>query len=97
MSHQPIPITPPRSPGHSESSDDDGYLLDDDMNERDEDCVEPPAQSNFSGMLIDPQSSSDGKHQPPLQLLENERVHLQLTGPGGIRLSDFEVRGTLGV
>ena len=108
ISHKPTPITPPLSPGHSESSDDDDYLLDDDMNEGDEDCIEAqedvlctksltPVQSDLSGMHIDPRLSSDEKPQAPLRLLENEKVHLHFTGPGGIRLSDFEVRGTLGL
>ncbi|KXN90505.1 Protein kinase DC2 [Leucoagaricus sp. SymC.cos] len=106
MSHKAAPITPPHSPGHSESSDDDDYLLDDDMNGDDEECTDSqegsqlaqpltPAQSDFNGMHVDAHPSSD-RPQPPLRLLENERVHLQSTGPGGIRLSDFEVRGTLG-
>ncbi len=100
------PITPPHSPGHSESSDDDDYLLDDDTNAED-DCMDTvqfahpltPAQSDFSGMSVDDSSPSESEErpQPPLRLLENERVHLHPTGPGGIRLSDFEVRGTLGM
>lgn len=107
MSHKATPITPPLSPGHSESSDDDDYLLDDDMNGDDEDCSDShegaqltqpltPAQSDFSGMHVDTLPSEE-RPQPPLRLLENERVHLLPTGPGGIRLVDFEVRGTLGM
>jgi len=106
--HKPTPITPPLSPGHSESSDDDDYLLNDDTNEGDEDCIEAqesvlctksltPVRSDYSSIYIDPQLSSDEKPQAPLRLLENEQVHLHFTGPGGIRLSDFEVRGTLGL
>lgn len=106
VSHK-TPITPPLSPGHSESSEDDDYLLDEDMNVDDEGSSDSqegvqyaqpltPAQSDFSGMHVDTQTSEEPP-QPPLRLLEDERIHLQPTGPGGIRLSDFEVRGTLGM
>lgn len=101
------PITPPHSPGRSESSDDDDYLLDDDPNPEEVNAMhsqEPlhfpqpltPAHSDFSAMNVDPTPSED-RPQPPLRLLEDESVHLQPTGPGGIKLSDFEVRGTLGM
>jgi protein kinase A len=44
-------------------------------------------------MEIEPQSPRSVAPQRPLRLLEDEQVHLQRAG---LRLTDFEVRGTLG-
>lgn len=44
-------------------------------------------------MAVDQAKQSDTMSQGPLRLLEDERVHLQKSG---LRLSDFDVRGTLG-
>lgn len=99
------PITPPLSPGNSDSSDDD-YLLDEDMNadygdsSDSQEGAQPtqpltPTRSDFSSMHVDA-GPPEEEAQPPLRLLQDEPVHLYPTGPSGIRLSDFEVRGTLG-
>ncbi|TRM62729.1 putative cyclic AMP-dependent protein kinase catalytic subunit [Schizophyllum amplum] len=74
------PITPPLSPGHSEFSVDDIDMVD---------RVLPPPQLE---MQVDEQLQEE-RPQPPLRLLEDEKVHLQKYG---IKLTDFEVRGTLG-
>ncbi|XP_006458278.1 hypothetical protein AGABI2DRAFT_64256 [Agaricus bisporus var. bisporus H97] len=46
-------------------------------------------------MHVDTRPSGE-EPQPPLRLLQDEPLRLYPTGPSGIRLSDFEVRGTLG-
>lgn len=65
-------------------------------------------EPNKNGQLQDLQDISQGAPQPmdvdtvndlvplhrPQRLLEDEKVHLQRSG---IKLSDFEVRGTLGM
>lgn len=43
-------------------------------------------------MSVDPEPEATG--QPPLRCLDDEQVHLQR--PGTLRLTDFEVKGTLG-
>jgi protein kinase A len=44
-------------------------------------------------MEIEPQSPRPVAPQRPLRVLEDEQIHLQRAG---LRLTDFEVRGTLG-
>lgn len=48
----------------------------------------------FGEMSVDPQMPEPAG-QPPLRCLDDEQVHLQR--PGTLRLTDFEVKGTLGV
>jgi hypothetical protein len=81
------PITPPMSPTHSENGDDDDIMID--------------AQPRYSGPIRAPYGdypSMDVDETPeivkkPQRILEDERVHLY---QDGMRLTDFEVRGTLG-
>ncbi|KAF4578569.1 serine/threonine protein kinase, AGC [Pleurotus pulmonarius] len=47
----------------------------------------------FGEMSVDPQVPEPAG-QPPLRCLDDEQVHLQR--PGTLRLTDFEVKGTLG-
>ncbi|KAJ7582579.1 putative cyclic AMP-dependent protein kinase catalytic subunit [Mycena floridula] len=85
------PITPPMSPGNSEQDidDDDSIVID--------------AKPRYSGpepltphsMQVDDHSRDmDIVEQRPLRSLEDEKVHLQ---GSGLKLTHFEVRGTLGV
>ncbi|ESK85962.1 camp-dependent protein kinase catalytic subunit [Moniliophthora roreri MCA 2997] len=75
------PITPPMSPGNSEQDDD--IVIDDDEDIIIEDDPTAPAL---------PQHQL-AEAQRPARLLEDETVHLQ---ENGLKLTDFEVRGTLG-
>ncbi|KAL1730248.1 putative cyclic AMP-dependent protein kinase catalytic subunit [Schizophyllum commune] len=81
------PITPPLSPGHSELSIDDVEMVDR--------VLPPPGPAHHQPHQpphLDMQVDEE-RPQPPLRLLEDEKVHLQKYG---IKLTDFEVRGTLG-
>jgi protein kinase A len=75
-------MTPPLSPGRNEIST-DHIVVDSDLDSH----AAPEMQVDH------PDPSTDSVSQPPLRLLEDEHVHLQKSG---LRLSDFEVRGTLG-
>ncbi|KAF7295302.1 hypothetical protein MIND_01069500 [Mycena indigotica] len=81
------PMTPPMSPGQSESG---------------EEAIVIDAVPRYSGpdihfdqaraMEVEPITVAP-QPQHPLRLLQDEQVHLQRSG---LRLTDFEVRGTLG-
>lgn len=73
-------MTPPLSPGRTEISA-DPIVIHSEL-----DC--------HAEMQVDHSDlSTNSVSQAPLRLLEDEHVHLQKSG---LRLSDFEVRGTLG-
>lgn len=102
------PITPPMSPGHSEQDlgEENDIVVDAEPRysgpasattiehsaaDMDVDSaphmpvVEPPSPAQSTG--------GESTAQRPLRLLEDEKVHLQKSG---LKLTDFEVRGTLG-
>ncbi|KAG7085720.1 hypothetical protein E1B28_003264 [Marasmius oreades] len=81
------PITPPMSPGHSEQDDDIPIDNDEDI------VVDEDPISQESAEEQPPASATSSEGQRPARLLEDETVHLH---NGGLRLTDFEVRGTLG-
>lgn len=89
------PITPPMSPGRSEPE---------------EDSIVVDAEPRYSGpelrpplcldhamdvdtQLVAESAEQQSPSQRPARLLEDEKVHLQKSG---LKLTDFEVRGTLG-
>ncbi|KAJ6500451.1 putative cyclic AMP-dependent protein kinase catalytic subunit [Mycena sanguinolenta] len=97
------PMTPPMSPGHSENGE-DSIVIDAEPRYSGPETLGPhsvPRQPwsdsipfrDFGDMEIEPQSPRPVAPQRPLRLLEDEQVHLQRAG---LRLTDFEVRGTLG-
>ncbi|KAF9036896.1 putative cyclic AMP-dependent protein kinase catalytic subunit [Hymenopellis radicata] len=79
------PMTPPLSPGHSIHSLDDADMDFGDDSILREYKYAPPASADSPTPHSAPQR--------PLRLLEDEQVHLQRSG---LKLTDFEVRGTLG-
>ncbi|KAF7311607.1 hypothetical protein MKEN_01063700 [Mycena kentingensis (nom. inval.)] len=79
-------ITPPMSPAQTEAGD-DAIVIDD------EPRYSGPDTAPSAHMEVDKEASVAPHPQRPLRLLEDERVHLQREG---LRLTDFEVRGTLG-
>jgi hypothetical protein len=85
------PMTPPLSPGHSELGL-DPIVVDSESHygtpERDVRNPTVAIQVEEHGP-----KPSDAAPSGPLRLLEDEHMHLQKSG---LRLSDFEVRGTLG-
>ncbi|KAJ8073587.1 cytochrome c oxidase subunit 1 [Marasmius tenuissimus] len=90
------PITPPMSPGHSASEQDQDedipiYSESEDV-AMDEVSQASPQQPSASADQPPP-SATTSEGQKPQRLLEDETVHLHNTG---LRLTDFEVRGTLG-
>ncbi|KZT11440.1 cAMP dependent protein kinase [Laetiporus sulphureus 93-53] len=92
------PITPPMSPGHSEEDDPVLSIATDSRYSRDSNNhldIEPCSSDSCPGdsqqaMDIDPRPSSP---RPPLRHLEDEECHL---ARGTLKLTDFEVKGTLG-
>lgn len=87
-------MTPPMSPGHSESGE-DAIIIDEAPRYSSAPHSADVPFREFEDMHVDPQRSQPAAPQPqrPLRLLEDEQVHLERTG---LRLTDFEVRGTLG-
>lgn len=97
-----VPMTPPISPGHSEDGSRDALRLEQEM---EPDCQqEAPFATNTA---VDPGDTRDSSQcrsahekppptppNKPIRLLEDEPVYL--AKPGVLKLSDFEVRGTLG-
>lgn len=95
------PMTPPLSPGHSEQGF-DAIVVDAEPRYSSQEHNVPPTNASEAGitpragtaaMEVDSHTPSPTGSQPPLRLLEDEQVHLQRSG---LRLSDFDVRGTLG-
>ncbi|KAG6909839.1 hypothetical protein DXG01_015112 [Tephrocybe rancida] len=96
------PITPPLSPGNSELG---GEAMVTDEEPRNGGAVESktlcPAntgaaiatRSDSESLAMDVDRDTATSPNRPLRLLEDEQVHLQKSG---LKLSDFEVRGTLG-
>lgn len=80
------PMTPPLSPRRSEL---DAIVMDSELHHN----VPVAIQPQVVEMEVDHSKPSDAVPQGPLRLLEDEHVHLQKSG---LRLSDFDVRGTLG-
>jgi hypothetical protein len=93
-----VPMTPPLSPKQIEV--DTIQVSGDPLDTAESDGTVPESTAIA---VDDPQSLSNPMEvddaekvvspQPPQRLLEDERVHLQRSG---LKLSDFEVRGTLG-
>jgi hypothetical protein len=93
-----VPMTPPLSPKQIEV--DTIQVSGDPLDTAESDGTVPESTAIA---VDDPQSLSNPMQvddaekvvspQPPQRLLEDERVHLQRSG---LKLSDFEVRGTLG-
>ncbi|KAJ7074211.1 cAMP dependent protein kinase [Mycena amicta] len=90
------PMTPPMSPGHSESGE-DAIVIDDEPRYSGPDTHGVHFQPRESGPMEVEQEGDTApvvSHpQRPLRVLEDEQVHLQRSG---LHLTDFEVRGTLG-
>jgi protein kinase A len=80
-------MTPPLSPARRDSEPHHGAP------ERDLRDAAIAIQSQIAEMEVDHSKPADTTSQGPLRLLEDEHVHLQKSG---LRLSDFDVRGTLG-
>ncbi|KAJ7684702.1 putative cyclic AMP-dependent protein kinase catalytic subunit [Mycena polygramma] len=99
------PMTPPMSPGHSESGEgEDSIVIDAQPRYSGPETHGPHSSAHqtwsdsvpfrdFGEMEIEPHSPRAVAPQRPLRLLEDEQVHLQRAG---LHLTDFEVRGTLG-
>jgi len=90
-----VPMTPPLSPKQTEVD-----TIQDPLNTAESDGTGPesiPMAVDDSQSLSNLMQVDDAEKvvspQPPQRLLEDERVHLQRSG---LKLSDFEVRGTLG-
>lgn len=83
------PMTPPLSPGHSEQGL-DPIIVDEEFHHVGSEPVGPHLEVAAE---IQGNKDSEKATQRPLRLLEDEQVHLQ---KAGLKLSDFEVRGTLG-
>lgn len=97
------------SPGHSEQSvdDDDAIVVDVEPRYSGAETSSPRSLAHQHTMDVDTDShpaaavqsavDSSGEvssvSQRPIRLLEDEKVHLQKSG---LKLTDFEVRGTLG-
>ncbi|KAI6129166.1 putative cyclic AMP-dependent protein kinase catalytic subunit [Pisolithus thermaeus] len=97
-----VPMTPPISPGHSEDGSRDSIHVEQEMQS---DCQrEAPFATNTvvdAGDTYDSLQCCFPRERPPptppnkpTRFLEDEPVHL--SKPGVLKLSDFEVRGTLG-
>jgi hypothetical protein len=90
------PMTPPLSPARSELAV-DTIVVDSELHlnapERDLRDAAVDIRTQIAEMEVDRSKPSDNVSQGPLRLLEDEHVHLQKSG---LRLSDFDVRGTLG-
>jgi hypothetical protein len=101
-----VPLTPPLSPkpgqniGNIDSMtiDDECTAINPDQSENDE-MKDPSNIIPLSTLMVvdpEPLEADSPVHPPPRpqRLLEDEKVHLQRSG---IKLADFEVRGTLGM
>jgi protein kinase A len=77
------PITPPVSPGHTE------HEIDIDMLDESLEQVDEHFQESENMLLEQPPSNK------PLRLLEDEPTHVERSGR--VKLTDFEVKGTLGM
>jgi hypothetical protein len=98
------PMTPPMSPSQSENEGDNAIMVDTEHRPSDEDSVvmspESTTDSSASTSWHDPASMQvEGQRpstppRPPARLLEDEQVHVAKAGV--LKLTDFEVKGTLG-
>ena len=97
-----VPLTPPLSPKPAQNIanidsitiDDECTAINPDQSENNE--IKNPSIIIPLSTLMDVDSESlepDSPAPRPQRLLEDEKVHLQRSG---IKLADFEVRGTLG-
>lgn len=99
-------MTPPQSPSRSEQEDDlivvdseprysgpDPNTLQTEARRPSAISAETPRFDEFGVMEVDQTPAPTPAPQPPLRVLEDETVRLQ---PAGLRLTDFDVRGTLG-
>ena len=93
------PITPPLSPGRSDEGDPSLVI---DTEPRYSGGGTPPSEFPAHGKLpaaaeeamdVDPEQSASSP-KPPLRRLEDEQSHLTR---GSLKLTDFEVKGTLGL
>ena len=88
----PTPLTPPMSPILKKD-----LLIEDQPNQTKSDSKENVQHQDVQDITQDAPDSMDVDDDAvlhrPQRLLEDEKVHLQRSG---IKLSDFEVRGTLG-
>ena len=86
------PPTPPLSPNHVEPQFDQ-IMVDAESCSGDSHPPTLSVSSSSESMEVEDDRYLAAEPQRPLRLLEDERVHLQRFG---LKLSDFEVRGTLG-
>lgn len=102
------PITPPLSPKSFHLEHQEFMAVDGSLSSKASDCsptptvnedamaVEPvpvDVAGRHSGANVEMEADVAPHSKPPTRLLEDEQVRLQ---PVGLRLRDFEVRGTLG-
>ncbi|KAF8078132.1 cAMP dependent protein kinase [Lyophyllum atratum] len=83
------PMTPPLSPGHSEQGA-DAIVVDAEPRYSGPERNIPHSEASITVIAARSETMAMDR---PLRLLEDEQVHLQRSG---LKLSDFEVRGTLG-
>lgn len=87
------PITPPMSPGHSEQDEEDAIVVDDVQDSTAAGPATSMLEAPSESMQVDSQASETAAPARPLRDLAAEKVHLTKTG---LKLMDFEVRGTVG-
>ncbi|KAF5387072.1 hypothetical protein D9615_001675 [Tricholomella constricta] len=93
------PMTPPLSPSHSEHNV-DAIVVDAEPRYSGPEHIVPHSEATVAAITsrsetveMEGDMNATTVPQPPLRLLEDEQVHLQRSG---LKLSDFDVRGTLG-
>lgn len=94
-------MTPPVSPGHSEDGTDASLMMDQGQYAEKPSSQEPQLprlqtpvlQTTYPHWQRDPHQALTPPPRPA-RSLENEQVHVEK--PGVLKLTDFEVRGTLG-
>jgi hypothetical protein len=105
ISVQEGPITPPLSPPQSEAGADDAIIVESDrhfINVDNDGCSPPRILGSSPNTQPGPSEDMETKQtrmatppRPPLRLLEDEQVHVERSGLLG--LTDFEIKGTLGL
>lgn len=93
------PLTPPLSPSHTEQEV-DSIIIDSEPRYSGPDRSIPHSEASAAAISarldtvdMEVDRAPTSAPQPPLRLLEDEQVHLQRSG---LKLSDFDVQGTLG-
>jgi hypothetical protein len=105
ISVQEGPITPPLSPPQSEAGAEDAIIVESDrhfINVDNDGCLPPRILGSSPNTQPRPSQDMETERmgmvtppRPPLRLLEDEQVHVERSGL--LRLTDFEIKGTLGL